>query len=294
MPFRFKKKESVAKAVRRLCSERLDDALETLEKGARFQAVHEVRKEIKKLRSVLRLIRREIGKNTYAEHTRALRQAANLLTDFRDAQVKLNAFDGLTKYFHRKLPFPPFPEIKAALQKNCIAEERKLAHSVAALKGILTTSKKRLDNLKIEAKGWKVIAPGLKRIYSRGRESCEIARDSQSPEKFHEWRKRVKDLWLQLRLLCPAGPRRLRERTKQLETLGSVLGDDHDLFMLGKFVTNHFKGTQNASILHELIDSRQQELHSAALKLGRKFYRERTGHFCRQIEDYWKTWRNKG
>jgi hypothetical protein len=58
MPFRFKKRESVAKAVRRLCCERLDDALETLEKGAKFEAVHGVRKEIKKLRAVLNIRRR--------------------------------------------------------------------------------------------------------------------------------------------------------------------------------------------------------------------------------------------
>jgi CHAD domain-containing protein len=293
MPFRFKKKESVARAVRRLCAERLDDALETLDRGARLQTVHEVRKEIKKLRSVLRLIRRQIGKSAYSEHARALRQAANLLTDFRDAQVKLNAFDGLVKYFHGKLPSHPFPEIKAALQKNCRAEERKLAHSVVSLKGILTTSKKRLDDLNIEASGWKVIAPGLKRIYSHGRQSYATARRRRSPENFHEWRKRVKDLWHQLRLLCPARPRRLRDRTKHLEALGNLLGDDHDLFMLGKFIAHKFKETPNAKTLHELIDSWQQELRSAALKLGRKFYRERTSHFCGRIEEYWKSWRGK-
>ena len=292
MPFRFKKKESVAKAVRRLCCERLDDALETLEKGARLEAVHDVRKEIKKLRSVLRLIRRDIGKHTYSEQTRALRRAADLLTDFRDAQVKLNAFDSLAKHFRRKLPPRPFPEIKTALQKNCRAEGKKLARAVAPLEGILSASKKRLDDLKIGAKGWKAIAPGLKKVYGRGRDSYETVHREPAPENFHEWRKRVKDLWHQLRLLCPACPRSLQDRVNHLEKLGDLLGDDHDLFMLDEFAAGPFK--QDSPLFRELIRLRQQKLRSSALKIGGRFYRERPGHFCRRIENHWKAWRNKG
>ncbi len=294
MPFRFKKKESVAKAVRRLCSERLDDALETLEKGAKLQAVHNVRKEIKKLRSILRLIRREIGKHTYSRQTGALRQAADLLTDFRDAQVKLNAFDRLARHFSRKLPPCPFPEIRTALQENCRAEERRLARSIAPLKEILSESKKCFHDLKVHARGWKAIAPGLNRIYCRGRESYETARRKRLPENFHEWRKRVKDLWHQLRLLCPACPRRLRDRVARLEKLGDLLGDDHDLFLLNEFVSNKFHQAQQAKMFQELILSRQKELRSEALKLGGRFYRERPGHFCRQIGSYWKSWRSQG
>ena len=57
MPFRFKRKESVTKAVRRLCCERIDDVMGMLDKGEHFDAVHDVRKEIKKLRAILRLAR---------------------------------------------------------------------------------------------------------------------------------------------------------------------------------------------------------------------------------------------
>jgi CHAD domain-containing protein len=294
MPFRFKKKESVAKAVRRLCCARLDDALETLEKGARLEVVHNVRKEIKKLRSVLRLIRREIGRNTYSEQNNALRRAADLLTDFRDAQVKLNAFDSLAKHFKSKLLPHPFPEIKLALQKNCRAEEKKLARAVAPLKGILSTSKQRFDDLKIEAKGWKAIAPGLKKVCGRGHDAYETVHLQPLPENFHQWRKHVKDLWHQLRLLCPAYPRNLQDRIDQLAKLGDLLGDDHDLFVLDGFVARHFKRAQNIAVFQELIRLRQQELRSGALKIGARFYRERPGHFCRRIGNYWKAWRKEG
>jgi CHAD domain-containing protein len=292
MPFRFKRKESVARAVRRLCCERHDDALEALEKGATLEAVHTVRKEIKKLRSVLRLVRREIGRSAYSENTDTLRQAADLLNDFRDAQVKLNAFDALLKRSGRGLPSRFFPEIRTALQKNCRAQERKLGRSIAPLKEILSRSKKRMDDLKVDARGWRAIAPGLKKIYCRGRASFETARCQPVPENFHEWRKRVKDLWHQLRLLCPVHPGSLRDHISHLEKLGRLLGDDHDLFVLHKFVAQTFGRTPNAKTFEELILARQKKLRSTALKLGGRFYRERAGHFCRRMGDYWKAWRN--
>jgi CHAD domain-containing protein len=293
MPFYFKKKESVAKAVRRLCCERIDDALETLEKGRKLHAVHNVRKEIKKMRSVLRLMREEIGKNAYSRQTRKLREAANLLTAFRDAQVKLNAFDGLTKDFKRRLPQEPFPEIKTALRKNCRAEEKKLGRAIASLKEILRESKQQLGKLKIESKGWRAIEPGLKKIYRRGHEAFEAARRKPTPENFHEWRKRVKDLWHQLRLLGPAQPRRLNGRAKNLEKLGDHLGDDHDLFMLREFITNQFEPAENIEAVDKLIGARQKNLRSKVFKLGRKIYQEKPNHFCRRMGDYWADWRSK-
>jgi CHAD domain-containing protein len=292
MPFRFKKKESVAKAVRRLCCERLEDALETLEKTARFEAVHGVRKEIKKLRSILRLTRGKIGKKTYRKYNQALRKGADLLTAFRDAQVKLSAFDDLSKHLKGKLP--PQSKIKNALRDRCRAEEKRLATAIAPLKAILNESKEELDNLKLKSRGWRAIGPGLKKIYGRGQEAFETIGVEPSDRHFHEWRKRVKDLGHQLSLLCPARPRKLRARTKDLEKLGNLLGDDHDLFMLREFAAKKFPGTHDIHALEGMIAARQEELRSAAVKLGRRFYREKPNRFSRRIGNYWKTWRGKG
>ncbi|HEX3890412.1 MAG TPA: CHAD domain-containing protein, partial [Verrucomicrobiae bacterium] len=107
MPFCFIKKESVHKAVRRLCRERIDDALENLQRGDRLEGIHQVRKEIKKLRAILRLVRTEIGNHFYKKCDRLLREAADCLTAARDADVKLSAFETLTKHFNGKLPARP-------------------------------------------------------------------------------------------------------------------------------------------------------------------------------------------
>lgn len=291
MPFHFRRKESVKKAVRRLCCERLAGAMELLNRNARFETVHGVRKEIKKLRAVLRLVRGGIGKDTYNEHTNALRDAADRLTALRDAEVKLNAFDDLLK--QSKGNGRRFLKIKAALRKNCRTEEDRVfkGGSIASVKGILGQEKKRFDHLKIKASGWRAIKPGLKNVYGRGRKAFETAEWDASPEHFHQWRKRVKDLGHQLRLLCPARPHKLHACTKDLDKLGELLGDDHDLFMLEQFVAGKFGPAPGAKVFRKLISARREELRSAALKLGRRFYPQKPGRFARRIGRDWKKWR---
>lgn len=162
MPFHFKKREPVAKAMRRMCCEGLDDALETLEHGDRGEAVHNVRKEIKKLRAIFRLMRGEIGHKIYRRNNQALRAAAGGLTAMRDAQVILNAFKELTKHFRRRLPKRPFPEIEEALRENRHGEEKKFlkGRSASSVRKILRELKSAAGDLQTDSKGWKAIRPG--------------------------------------------------------------------------------------------------------------------------------------
>jgi CHAD domain-containing protein len=295
MAFHFKKKEPVVKAVRRLCRERIDDALESLKARDCLKSVGNVRKEIKKLRAILRLVRGEIGKGVYRENTKALRVAANRLTALRDAHVKLNAFEALAKHFKRKLPSQPFPKIKKVLRRNYRAEESRFlkSNSAAAVARILRKMKRSVDDLKIESDGWAAIGPGVKEGYRRGRAAYGTVLKKSSPENFHEWRKQVKNLGYYLRMSCKIRPEETGAATDGLEKLGEFLGDDHDLVMLKEFLGEQFKRRKETEALDKLICSRQKELRSAALKLGARFYSEKPDVFCRRLGNYWRLWRKK-
>jgi CHAD domain-containing protein len=293
MPFHFKRKESVTKAVRRLCCERLDDALDFLKKGNHFDAAHDVRKEIKKLRAVLRLVRSGIGETAYNEGTVALRAAADRLNAMRNAQVRLAALENLAKQFNGKVPRDSLTRIQDALRQNCRAEEQKLGKTLDAAKQYLLAAQLQLGRLKVKPDNWKAVGPGLKKIYSRGREALALAKRQPSPRHFHEWRKRVKDLSHQLRLVCPARPGTVKPQMDELNHLGELLGDDHDLFMLGKFVDEQIKRPREKAPLQEVIDGRQKELRSEALELGVSFYTKKPNRFCRQVGKGWKSWRGK-
>src|SRR5208283_2499584 len=159
MPFRFKKSESPAKGVRRVCRERIGAALGGLRKSRHPAAVHGVRKEIKKLRALFRLVRGEIGRGVYRKGAKALREAAGSLTAPRDARVMLKAFEKLAGRNARR-----FAGIEKALQKNCRREARRFwkKDSAAAAGRILRKTGRRVGDLKIKTVGWAAIEPGLK------------------------------------------------------------------------------------------------------------------------------------
>src|SRR5438132_1135160 len=99
MAFHFKRKESVEKAVRRLAQERIERALANLHSKDKLEGIHRVRMEIKKLRSLLRLVRKHICRDAYDHGTSALRKAARHLAATRDAHVTLKALNELLAHF---------------------------------------------------------------------------------------------------------------------------------------------------------------------------------------------------
>ena len=292
MPFRFKRKESVTRAARRVCCRGLDDALHLLEKSDCDEVVHDVRRKIKRLRAVLRLVRPGIGETAYKKAADTLREAAGRLDAMRDAQVRLTALEELAKRSNGQLPRHSLPKIQNALRQNCRKEEQKLAATIGPVKDILLEARQQLAVLKVKPNSWKAVGPGLKKIYRRGRKALELAEREPSPEHFHQWRKRVKDLANQLRLVCPARLDKLKARTEKLDRLGDILGNDHDLFMLREFVGEKLNKWEKGP-LEMVIAGRQKELQSEALKLGASFYTKKPNRFCRQVGNGWKNWRGK-
>ena len=291
MPFRFKKTESPAKGVRRLCRERIGEALGRLRESDRPAVVHGVRKEVKKLRAILRLVRGEIGKGAYRKGSKALREAARCLAATRDARVKLKAFEKLTGRSARR-----FAGIEKALRKNCLREKRRFQkkNSIAVANRILRKTDRRVGNLKIKSVGWPAIEPGLMQSYSRGREIYELVRAKPSPENFHDWRKHVKNLWYYFRMLCPAWLREMRVMKDELESLGEQLGDAHDLVLLKQFSTKRCAGQAGeVKALGKLIESRQKKLRAAALKLGSRLYADEPRVICKRLGNCWSVWRGE-
>jgi len=292
MPFHFKKSDSPARAVRRVCREHIGEALACLRKSRHSAAIHGVRREIKKLRAIIRLVRGGIGRGDYRKTEDALRRAADRLAAPRDAQVMLQAFGQLAGGPAARR----FPEILKALQKNRRREARRFqdGDSIAVAKKCLQKTYRRWARLKIKASGWSAIEPGLRESYRQGRLACEAARRQPSAEHFHEWRKQVKNFWHQLRLLCPAWPAAARVLTDRLEKLGDLLGEEHNLALLKQFIAAHCADkTGEATALSRLIVASQKNLRAAALKLGSRLYAETPAAICHRLGNDWNDRRGK-
>jgi len=291
MPFHLKKTESLDKGVRRVFRGHLGEALERLRKSRHPAAIHGVRREIKKLRAIIRLVRGGISRGDYRKTKYALRRAADRLAASRDARVMLQAFEQLAggKAARR------FPKIWKALQKNRRREARRFRDndSITAAKKNLRKTDRHWAGLKIKIPGWAAIEPGLRESVRRGRQTCGLARRLPSSEHFHEWRKQVKNLWHQLRLLCPAWPA-ASALTDRLEQLGELLGKEHDLSLLEQFIAAHCADeTGDTPALNRMINVNQKKLRAAALKLGARIYAEGPAVICQRLGNDWNGWRGK-
>src|SRR6266511_1129127 len=91
MGFRLKLREPLPDGLKRVFREQIDSALRMCRHPGKERGVtvHEVRKHLKKLRAAMRLAVGEVGKNQHAREDRCVREIGRLVSDLRDAQVRL-------------------------------------------------------------------------------------------------------------------------------------------------------------------------------------------------------------
>src|SRR5205823_6565432 len=91
MGYCLKLREPLADGLKRIFCEEIDAAVGLCRHPAKQRGVtvHEVRKHLKKLRAALRLTKNEVGKNRSASEDRCLREIGRLVSDLRDAHVRL-------------------------------------------------------------------------------------------------------------------------------------------------------------------------------------------------------------
>jgi CHAD domain len=176
-PYRIKGKESAAAAVVRIAQACLDHALEqlrgdVLEEDA-ATAIHEARKDLKKTRAVLRLVRDQLGKERYGRENARLREASRALSGSRDATVKAETLEALAERYGDELP-GALRELRRALK----GEQRGLEGGIDERDSEIRLAVQRASDVIAGAKeddewafsksGFKLFAAGLERTYGRG------------------------------------------------------------------------------------------------------------------------------
>jgi len=295
MSYRFKRKETVDAGVRRIGAERLQRALSRLDKNRDpLGAVHDVRKDIKKVRALLRLIRPCLPQKIFRREARILRNDAALLAGVRDARVKLQTFQDITKHFEHQLDEHAFPKIHRALETYCDREGKLFLEndSVAKVLVCLRKIEGHVEEWRVDEHEWEAIEPGLLSSYRRGRQEHQLVQDKPTPANFHNWRKRVKDLGYQLRLVRGAWPEIIRPTIDVVNELGEHLGDDHDAAVLQEALYDDVDApADEVETLTALIEQRQRELRACALDLGSRLYVEKPRRFGDRFGAWWCQWR---
>lgn len=298
MSYRLAPTESLSEAVRRSAADELSAAARGLAVGGspteRETAIHEARKSVKKARSLLRLVREAVPAKRRRQENALLREAAGRLAAERDAAVLVSTV--------KQLRPDHIPERSLeALRERLVARRREAALAVAngpdptaRASAALTDAARRLAVLEVRGDGPQAVLPGLGRAYRRGHKSLELPLDADG-ERWHEWRKRAKDLRYHLEWLSPlwAGP--LSASADELHRLTDLLGDEHDLGVLAATVADEHERFRDLADLDRVADAvaaRRAELRAAALDLGARCYAETTKAFLARLGAYWRAARD--
>ena len=288
MAFRLKLREPLSKGLKRVFCEQIDAALHCCQNPAKQRGVtvHEVRKHLKKLRAAMRLAIEAVGKNCHAEENRCVRDIGRLVSDLRDAQVRLQTFLQLRDKAAKKSGKELFPRTEELL----VLERESFSAAFAGWQKEaipqLESVKARLMAWPLDCLSWKEICNAVCKIYRRGHRALAKAIDDPEPENFHSWRKRVKDVWYELRILQPLNRTVLEEMAHDAEVLGELLGTEHDLEFLRARLEKESGDealTGELTQLQKLISKRCKRLRRDALELGRRFYAEPSKAFAKRI-----------
>ena len=288
MAFRLKLREPLPDGLKRVFCEQIDSALHLCQNPAKQRGVtvHEVRKNLKKLRAAMRLAIGVIGKQCHAEEDHCVRNVGRLVSDLRDAQVRLQTFiqlrDKATKNSEQQL-FPRTEELLLLERESFSAAFAGWQREAIPQ---LESVKTRLMTWPLGSLDWTQICNAVCKIYRRGQRALAEAIDDPDPENFHAWRKRVKDVWYELRILQPLNRTVLAEMAHDAEVLGELLGSEHDLNFLWARLEKESGDEALADELaqvQKLIDKRRKRLRRDALELGRRFYAEPSKAFAKRI-----------
>jgi CHAD domain-containing protein len=288
MGFRLKLREPLPNGVKRVFREQIESALQMCRHPAKQRGVtvHEVRKHLKKLRAAMRLALGEVGKNRHTREDRCVRKIGRLVSDLRDAQVRLQTLIQLKDETAKGSGENHFPRIEELLSLERESFSAAFAGWQRQAIPQLERVEARLLKWPLERLTWKQVCSAVCKIYKRGQRGLAKTIKDPEPENFHAWRKRVKDLWYQLRILQPLNRVVLTEMAHDAEVLGELLGREHDLdFLWARLEKENGDDAlcDELTQLEKLTLKRGKRLRTNALELGRRFYAEPAKAFAKRI-----------
>ena len=295
--FRFDPGAPVPDEVRRVARGRIDHALDELRgesDSTREEAVHEARKDMKKLRALLRLVRGELGDRVYAFENTCFRDTARELSGVRDADVMLVTLGDLEERYG-ELPGAG-GRLRPALVAHRFRTSAGSLHPAKAAVDTLAEAGDRVADWPLETDGFEAFEEGLGRIYRQGRRDFRAARKAPTPERMHEWRKRAKDLWYHLQLLEEGWKPVISALADEAHELSDRLGDEHDLTVLKQWAHRHasaLNGTEPVLRGFDVIlENRQRELQQEAFEYGARIYADKPSVFVERLEGWWESARS--
>ena len=269
-------------------------------------AVHQSRKSMKRVRSLLRLVRGEITERVFEYEDRSIRDTGRLLSEVRSSVATTDAAVLIRDLYGELLAPSTFEELIGRLgHRRDLIELRALEdpHLIGRVVHNLEKAYNRYaawstdpDARTVYGLGirneYVAVEPGLYSTYERGRREMVAAYKTRAAHEFHQWRKRAKYLRHQVEFLTPLWPEVVVGLAVTLDRLGELLGEEHDLAELLELLHSRpdmCPSPRERSLFAALVTQRRSELQVAAEILGRRIYAEAPDSVQHRFGEYWES-----
>ena len=283
MAFGLRKDESVEKGLKRLLTKEVKSAAEKLGQSPLTSgAVHAARKHIKKSRALLRLVQKDL-RGVDGQTGQRLRTSGRSLSRLRDAGAMVATARELCQPHGEKL-------VMSACQlvsENLADHEARLKHRHQLMAGAarkqLKSISRSVRHPRVRGTDDQALKRGVRRAYARAQREMQRVAKNSSASSFHEWRKRVKTLWYQLRVVSTRAPG-FRRLADQLKRLARQLGREHNLQVLQTYLERRSSapGKRTVARLTSLAEARQEQVRQATLRAGERLFADTPKNFVRR------------
>lgn len=257
------------------------------------EAVHEVRKALKRWRALLRLLARPLGEQADQLRTEA-RELMRALSGARDAQSALDAMADLGKTQDLPKSCVAFSATSLETIRARLTGIRDAAEQTGFTKEMRGQLSRYLDYATLSLERWPLkaidfdtVADGLTSTYRRARQLLPDSWPSAEAEHLHDLRRRVVEHRHQMDLIEPLWPRLGQVWAEEAQRLRNRLGACQDLAVLANLTAPHQPLAPWRSRLAPVIDARRASHLKTAASLAGRLFAEKPKAFRRRIAALW-------
>jgi CHAD domain-containing protein len=251
------------------------------------EAVHEVRKALKRWRALLRLLGRPLGEQADQMRNEA-RELMRGIAGARDAQSALDALSDL-----RKADLPLSPTSVETVRAR-VTERRDAAEAKAFTKTMRDRLSRYFDYATLSLERWPLkaidfdtVTDGLTATYRRARQLLPDSWSNAEPEHLHDLRRRVVEHRHQMDLVEPLWPRLGKVWAEEAQRLRNRLGSCQDLAVLTELTAPHQLLAPWRSRLAPLIAARRGAHLKTAQRVAGRLFAEKPKAFRQRIAALW-------
>lgn len=201
-------------------------------------AIHEIRKSFKRIRALLQLYKGN-PQTSIQKFSNDCKMHGRSISPSRESYVNMQLFDKISE--NNIIPERKVKMVKESLvqkNKDLLYDWGEGKELKASINHFITAFERNFVFNESEGMHLQSSLKVLQKSYAKSFHYFSRLKSHSTGENWHELRKRMKSLWYQTEFLKYLYPKYLNAKSDQLNVITELLGEEHDLYVLGGTIKN--------------------------------------------------------